>query len=103
MMSITIGDYPFEGPYKSTSNLLDRAGIYAILTLKTNGKYSVVDVGESANVKTRVENHDRKDCWRRNSNNIVLAAYYTPNLQQSGRMMIEQDLRDRYNAPCGER
>jgi hypothetical protein len=65
-MSITIGKYEFEGPYHDTASLKDRSGVYAILDHKEGEHYGLLDVGESANVKTRVETHDRKDCWNRN-------------------------------------
>jgi hypothetical protein len=83
-MSIKIGNYTFNGPYTSTANLEDRSGVYAILCQK-EGKNYVVDVGESATVKSRVDSHDREDCWKRNCNGtLAMAVYYTPNLQQPG-------------------
>ncbi|GAB6166183.1 hypothetical protein JCM19992_21830 [Thermostilla marina] len=102
-MSIRIGQYTFEGPYSNTAQLDDRAGVYAILC-SHDGKYDVVDVGESAQIRTRVENHDRKDCWQWNcAGTLMVAAYYTPHLQSAGRVSIEQEIRARYNPPCGER
>lgn len=101
-MSISIGGYPFEGPYSSVESLDDRSGIYAILTKRTQD-YKVLDVGESAAVKSRVSSHDRKPCWTRNSlGSIYYSVHYTPNLQQSGRIEIEQKLRDQYDPPCGK-
>ncbi len=101
-MPITIAGYSFEGPYSSTSSLEDRSGLYAILCKKDNGNYSLVDVGESATVKTRVETHDRKTCWNRNCNSSLTAAIlYTPYLQQSGRIEIE--LRIIYHVVTGNR
>lgn len=101
-MSIEAGNYTFEGPYTTTESLQDRSGVYLIVC-KNNGQYSPVDVGESATVKSRVENHDRKHCWRNNCHyNLRVAVYYTPNLQQPGRREIEQAIRSQYNFPCGE-
>ena len=61
-------------------------------------------MGESHNVKKRVENHDRYDCWRRNCElKLFVAVYYTPNKQQAGRMEVEHDIRGNYNFPCGDR
>src|SRR4030042_800624 len=98
-MGITIGRFTFEGPYTSTANLEDRSGIYAILKKEVN-KYHLVDVGESAKVKSRVESHDRQDCWKRNCNStLTMAVYYTPNMQQPGRMQVEQEIRKQYNPP----
>lgn len=102
-MSITIGKYKFEGPYPVTASLQDRSGVYAILDRKEGEHYDLLDVGESANVKTRIENHDRKNCWNRNKKGtLYYAVYYTPNLQQSGRMEIEQEIRSQYKPPCGK-
>lgn len=103
-MSMTIGGYTFEGPYTDTSKLVDKAGVYVILCKASNGKYYVIDVGESATVKSRVDEHDRKNCWTTNcSGTLMVAVLYTPNTQQAGRREIEQELRDQYNPPCGER
>lgn len=102
-MSITLSGYKFAGPYKSTSSLENRSGIYAILTPTKPTRYKVIDVGESATVKTRVENHDREPCWLRhtNSGGLRYAAHYTPGLQQAGRQAIEQKIRQQYQPPCG--
>ncbi len=52
-MSITVGQYTFEGPYTDTGNLEDKSGIYAIHCYR-DGKYSLNDVGESATVKNEI-------------------------------------------------
>lgn len=104
-MSITISDYSFDGPFTSPSRLLDRAGVYVILTRSPNASsYQVVDVGESAQVKSRIESHDRTTCWTRNSQGeMSVAVLYTPNAHQSQRMQIEQSLRDQFRPVCGIR
>lgn len=106
-MSITIGTYVFEGPYSSNNSnnyLKDLSGVYAILCKKDNGNYDLIDVGESATVKTRVENHDREACWNGSCRSeLNVAVYYTPHLQQSGRKEVEQAIRNKYNPPCGDR
>lgn len=102
-MAIQIGNYTFEGPYTSANALEDRSGVYAIHCF-FNLKYYLIDVGESATVRSRIENHDRKDCWVSNCNGtLTVSVLYTPNKQQAGRMEIEQELRSLYNPPCGER
>lgn len=102
-MSITIGNYTFDGPFTSTDKLEDKSGVYAIIC-SSEGKNYVIDIGESAQVKTRIENHDRAECWKKNCNGTLkVAVYYTPNKQQTGRKEIEQELRDKYDPPCGDR
>jgi len=102
-MEITIGNYSFEGPYTSTNLLEDRSGVYAIFCY-VDSKYYLIDVGESATVKNRVENHERSYCWKINCNGqLTFSVLYTLNKQQAGRKEIEQELRRLYNPPCGER
>jgi len=101
-MSIRVGNYTFEGPYISTDKLEDRSGVY-VIHCKQDDKYYKIDVGESATVKSRVETHDRKDCWNRNcKDTLTFSVYYTPHLQESGRKEIEREIRDQYKIPCGE-
>jgi len=100
---MNIANYSFDGPYDTTAKLEDRSGIYVILCF-SGGKYTVIDCGESATVKSRVETHDRQDCWSRNcSGTLYVAVYYTPNMQQSGRIEIEQQIRSKYGPVCGKR
>jgi len=103
MLTVTIAGYTFNGPYSSTGSIKDKSGVYAVLCKKDN-KYFVVDVGESSTPKSRLDKHDRKGCWKRECTNgtIHYAIKYTPNLQQAGRMKVEQDIRAKINVPCGK-
>ncbi len=95
--------YQFDGAYTSPDFLQSRSGVY-VIWCKSGGDWIVIDVGEAGDVKERVSNHDRDDCWPRNcSGTIYYSATYTPNLQQAGRMEIEQKIRELTNPPCGER
>jgi len=95
--------YNFEGPYSNPGSLEDRSGVYAILC-EENGKLYLIDVGESSEVRTRVETHDRKACWERNCSGIIkYAAYYIEYGKKPSRVEVKQDIRDNYNIPCGEK
>jgi hypothetical protein len=100
---ITLAGYSFEGPFSHTWQLKSQSGVYAILTPSGQG-VSVLDVGESGNVRQRIENHDRKSCWSRyaNSGNILYAVYYTPGQSEAQRQRIEKAIRDAYEPPCGK-
>jgi len=64
----------------------------------------LIDVGESSKVKTRIETHDRKDCWEKNCNvTVKYVVYYIEHGKKSSRVDVEQDIRDSYNIPCGEK
>ena len=101
-MSIEVGGYNFEGPFGSTRGLKNKSGVYAILGRDSVDDYwRVVDIGESKYVRHRVKNHDRKDCWReRGYTNLSCAACYCGEIT---RRVIEKDLRDIFEPPCGER
>lgn len=102
-MTISIGNYQFHGPFNSTENLENQSGIYAILD-HVSGQYYVLDIGESSEVKNRIEGHDRKPCWIKNAKgSLEVAVYYTPNQQQSKRTVIEQELREQFRPCCGDK
>jgi hypothetical protein len=100
---ITISGYNFDGPYTSTGFLSDNAGVYAILTRRGQADaWTLIDAGESGGVKTRIEGHDRKDCWRRRSQGVVAAAVlYTPNWSAEQRRLLESSVRGQYAPACG--
>ena len=61
----------------------------------------MIDVGESARVKTRVESHDRERCWTINQQgSLAVAVLYTQSLK---RRLIEQEIRAQYTPVCGIR
>lgn len=103
-MSIRIGGYHFEGPYTDTSLLRYEQGVYSILDKRSDGKYYVVDVGESESVRTRIENHDRSDGWKRSQQGaLTVAVLYTLGMNGERRRAIESALRDQYSPACGVR
>ncbi len=102
-MSIQLlpGISEFVGPYPSPDYIQNRSGVYVVLTTIDQKNYTVVDVGESDDVKYRITHHDRKPCWmRHNRGTIWYAVYYAP---EATRRKIEQQIRQRYSPPCGER
>lgn len=100
-MSIKIGSYNFEGPYTSVNDLLDSSGVYSILGRSSdNERWSVVDIGETQRVRSRVSTHDRKRCWEgRGHRQLAAAAHYTG---ERDRLAIERELRLQYQPPCGK-
>lgn len=101
-MSVKIKNYDFEGAYTYVSSLDKKSGVYAVLC-SLNSKLNVIDIGEAEDVRDRLENHDRKDCWNNKCKNGTLkyAAYYC---DEKSRMRIEKELRDYYGNDnlCGD-
>jgi hypothetical protein len=94
--------YSLEGPFDFES-IRDVGGIYVIVC-PTPLQTQIVDIGESGQLKTRLDNHERRDCWYRNCNPDRLQVYvfYTPGMSEEHRMEIEADLRSHWNPPCGK-
>lgn len=101
-VAIPISGRDFEGPYASADGLRDNGGIYVIVDLRSDGKYYVVDVGESGQIRTRVQNHDRADCWSRHQQgSLSVAVLYTPGWTDDQRRALEGRIRDQYAPRCG--
>lgn len=99
-MSIQIGSYHAEGPFGNASGLVARSGVYVILGRASwAASWSVVDIGESGNIQDRVGNHDRTPEWgRQGHGELAVAAIYA---DERNRMLIERQLRQQFNPPCG--
>jgi hypothetical protein len=101
-MPFTIGRYTFTGPFTDLNQLEDRAGVYLIIC-REGATAKVVDCGESAKVKTSILTHEREGSWRRHCDgSLSVAVHYTPDLHQVARKLIEQDVRDFHEVPCGD-
>lgn len=89
--------YDFVGPYSITTTSFNSvAGIYLIATSGGN----IVDIGETDNLKERIPNHERKDCWNRNSG-VNLWFHFEGDSDQ--RLIKEKMLRNNYSPTCGIR
>jgi hypothetical protein len=96
-LSITLLHWTFDGPFMTSNFLKDQSGVYVILRSE-NSSYSIIDVGESENVKSRVSNHDRFDCWQSNRASHC-CVYYAKEIE---RLSIEKEIRNNYpGIPCG--
>ena len=103
-MSVTVSGYVFSDPVFKTTDLEHRQGIYLIVDCRQDGSMHCLDVGESGDVRTRIEQHDRKACWRRHAlGDIGVSVSYTPGYTTAERQKIEGYIRAAMNPPCGER
>jgi hypothetical protein len=103
-MAIEICGYTFEGPYTNTEYLKHEQGVYVILDKRHDGKWWIIDVGESEDVRSRIENHDRRLCWvLHRQGEFGVAVLYTHGWTAEQRRMIEGRIRDAYSPACGVR
>ena len=101
-MTIQIDQWNFTGPFNNTGEVNSRSGVYAILTRpNSTAQYNLVDAGESGDLRSRLDAHDRKECWRRNNaGELAVAVLYC---DERSRMAVEARLRTTFNPACGIR
>ena len=95
-----------DGPYPiaQADKLKNEPGVYVILCQDSPSSRSrVIDVGQSDDVRKRVTNHDRKDCWSKHCHqeSLKVAATYIKDEQE--RLDLEKKIRQRRKPLCGER
>ena len=104
---LMIGGKPFVCVRLSEADFTDVAAVYVILCVEQNGSWTVLDVGQSGQVGSRIDDHDRKECWDRKcpSKNIWVCVYRMPSSQftREDREQFEAQLRKQYNPLCGKR
>ena len=98
-------EFKFEdGPYPidQANKLKNAPGVYVILCQDSSSS-PVIDVGQSDDVRKRVTNHDRKDCWSKHcrQESLKVAATYIKDEQE--RLDREKEIRQHCKLPCGER
>ncbi len=100
-MIIHIAEYIFKGPYSSIEEVGDRPEIFSI-TCVDKGKYYLLDVGHSNNVREAILNHERRSEWQEyKRGEIMYAVMYAEDFSQEERQSVEEVIRDTYrNIPC---
>lgn len=105
--NVTIGGYSFICVRLADADFADIAAIYVVLCVDQNSQWTVLDVGQSGELGSRIDSHDRRGCWSRNcpSGNIWVCVYRMPSNQytKEDRLRVEKSLRSQFNPPCGQR
>jgi hypothetical protein len=101
-MSVKIDSYLFEGSYQAPGDLRNKPGIF-LVTEYLKGKHTILDIGESEEVRKAVEFNNRRECWLKNSVKYELrvSVLYTPDLTAVQRKALEKQFRAKLKPPCG--
>lgn len=106
-VNVTIADYSFVCVRLSDADFRDTAAVYVILCVAEDSSWKVLDVGQSGELGSRIDSHERKTCWFQNcpNNNIWVCVYSMPSGQytREDRVALEKLIRQRYQPPCGKR
>jgi hypothetical protein len=97
-----IENYAFDGPHRSLKNLENKAGVFVIMS-EFVGKFYLLDVDVSDDVKSAIENHVRRKCWERyRKGKIRYAVLYEKEIPADRDSEIERKIRSKYKTvPCG--
>ena len=104
---LTIYNLPFKCTRLSDADFSDRAAIYVIICVISKDDWEVIDVGQSGELGTRIDTHERKRCWEQHcpNGNIWVCIYPMPSssFSKQQRIELEGKIRDEYNPVCGEK
>jgi len=93
--------YNFDGAFNSPDKLKPLPGVY-VIWCNYGDNWKILDVGESENVRDRVKDHNRSDCWEENcSGSIYYSATYISDDKE--RRNLERKIRETEYVVCGER
>jgi hypothetical protein len=106
-VALEIGGKPFVCVRLSEADFSDLAAVYVVLCGDPKGSWKVLDVGQSGQVGSRIDDHDRRACWVKScaSSNIWVCVYRMPSdrYTKQDRERLEEELRAKYRPPCGKR
>ena len=95
-MSLEIGNYDFEGPYSSPTQLDERPGVFIVFCC-TEDHYKGLDCGIANQVRDAVDTHPRREEWAEIcQGEIQYAVLYT----ETNLPAIEERLRELFKFPC---
>ena len=94
---MNIAGYQFQGPYPLATSIFNAVGAVYVISDVNN---SAIDVGQTDNLKDRMVNHDRKNCWLRNAVGEICVYAFVHNDEKT-RLAIESLVRNGHKFPCG--
>ncbi len=91
-MTVYIGHHAFSGPMDTAAQMVDRAGLYAVL-VQPGRKQTVLCLDQAANVSSAVSLRINAGEFDAAEQPLLFAALYTPGVQASGRKRLLEEIR----------
>ncbi|MBN1293156.1 MAG: hypothetical protein JXB48_15065 [Candidatus Latescibacteria bacterium] len=89
--------YDFEGAFSHPEYLKEQSGVY-VIWCRSGAIWTVLDVGESENIRHYVLNHPHGEMWEKlclNSSRILYySATYTRSTDKTGRVEIVNKIKE---------
>lgn len=105
--NLTIDGYAFACVRLSDADFKDVAAIYVIICVASGGSWTVIDVGQTGQLGTRIDTHERIDCWGKKcpNGNIWVCIHRMPSdkYTEEDRRKREKEIRSKHTNLCGER
>jgi len=101
-----IGNYNFDNPVPLMNfNSVNQAAIYAILGKNFDGNFTLIYIGESSELGTRIDtSHHKYRAWLNNYSlaNLFVSILWTPSkvCSKQQRFALESELINLYNPIC---
>jgi hypothetical protein len=106
-VNLTIAGLPCVCVPLSDVDFSDIAAIYIIICVHPDKSWTIIDIGESGELGSRIDDHDRRVCWegKCTSKNIWVCVYQMPTSKYSkkDRLNLEHKLRSQHSNLCGKR
>lgn len=90
-MSITMGNYEFEGPY-SIETVENRAGVYVILSAQ-GAEVDMLELGQARELRTALQTNRHYPQWQSQTPAAEIFIHYTPAVLEPRRKAIEREIR----------
>jgi hypothetical protein len=87
-VSVYIGHHAFAGPFRSLEQVVDKAGVYALVTPAARG-FRVLEVNQSANLRSALA----LSLAGQAGDEAQMAVLYTPGVQRTGRLRLVDKIR----------
>jgi hypothetical protein len=97
-MAFVLSGYTFSGPFDSVDQLNDESGVFVVVTGET-GNWKLIDCGEAGNLKQKISNHERKECWMVEAIEGRLA-FFVKLCEVKGRQLIAEEILREHEFPC---
>ena len=94
---MNIAGYQFQGPYPLNTSTFNAVGAVYVISDVNN---SAIDVRQTDDLKDRMANHDRKNCWLRNAVGEIRVYAIVQNDEKT-RLAIEGFVRNGHKFSCG--
>lgn len=103
MIPFRVSGYTFEGPFEDAEDVPSVSGVYVVMDRQVGDSYKLLDCGLSDDMRKRLRNHDRSDCWKEHANGQIVFGIHRYRSKSFCRWLTERVIRATHSLPCGDK